>query len=122
MSNVLAAIGRGQLRALPARIAARRQNFEAYRAALGTLPGIELIPIAPHGEPNFWLTCMTIDPAQFGASREDVRLALEAHAIEARPLWKPLHLQPAFAGAEFAGSKWRSRFSKTDCVCPAVPA
>jgi pyridoxal phosphate-dependent aminotransferase EpsN len=56
------------------------------------------MPIAPYGGGNFWLTCMTIDPAKFGASREDVRLALEAHNIESRPVWKPLHMQPVFAG------------------------
>lgn len=103
MSNVLAAIGRGQLRVLPERIAARRQNFERYRVALGGLPGIDFMPIAPHGEPNFWLSCIIIDQAQFGASREDVRLALEAHNIEARPLWKPLHLQPIFVGCRTRG-------------------
>jgi len=109
MSNVLAGIGRAQLRALPDRIAARRRNFERYRAALGAAPGIEFMPLAPHGGGNFWLTCITIDPARFGASREDVRLALQAHNIESRPVWKPLHMQPVFAGCrarggDFAGS------------------
>src|SRR5439155_26054472 len=63
LSNVLAGIGRGQLRALPERIAARRRNFEHYRAALGDAPGIGFMPLAPHGSGNFWLTCITIDPA-----------------------------------------------------------
>ena len=103
MSNVLAGIGRGQLRALPERIAARRRNFERYQAALGGVPGIGFMPIAGYGEPNYWLTCITIDPDQFGASREDVRLALEARNIEARPVWKPLHLQPVFAGCRVRG-------------------
>ena len=97
MSNVLAGIGRGQLRALPRRIAARRANFERYKAALAGVPGIGFMPVADYGEPNCWLTCITIDPAQFGATREDVRLALEAENIESRPVWKPLHLQPVFA-------------------------
>ena len=103
MSNVLAGIGRGQLRVLPERIAARRKNFERYRAALGSVPGIAFMPIAPHGEANYWLTCITIDPQIFGASREDVRLALEAQNIESRPVWKPLHLQPVFAGCRVRG-------------------
>jgi len=98
MSNVLAAIGRGQLRVLAERVAARRQNFLAYEAALASLDGIEMMPLAPYGGGNFWLTCITIDPKRFGADREDVRLALAAHNIESRPLWKPLHLQPIFAG------------------------
>ena len=103
MSNVLAGIGRGQLRALPQRIAARKRNFERYRAALGALPGIEFLPIASHGEPNFWLTCITIDPDKFGATREQVRLALEAANIESRSVWKPLHLQPVFSGCRTRG-------------------
>ncbi|MCE9609371.1 MAG: aminotransferase class I/II-fold pyridoxal phosphate-dependent enzyme [Chthoniobacter sp.] len=103
MSNVLAGIGRGQLRVLPQRVAARRRNYEYYRAVLGAVPGIRLMPKAPHGEPNCWLTCITIDPAVFGATREDVRLALDAENIESRPVWKPLHLQPVFAGSRVRG-------------------
>ena len=103
LSNVLAGIGRGQLRVLPQRIAARRSNFERYQAAFRDVPGIRFMPIAAYGEPNYWLTCITIDPAEFGASREDVRLALEAENIESRPVWKPLHLQPVFAGCRRRG-------------------
>ena len=103
LSNVLAAVGRGQLRVLPDRIEARRRNFEHYRFALGGVPGIELMPLAAHGSSNYWLTCITIDPAVFGATREQVRLALEAHNIESRPVWKPLHLQPVFADSRCRG-------------------
>jgi len=103
MSNVLAAIGRAQLRVLPERIAARRRNFEFYLRELGALPGIEFMPRQEHGSGNYWLTCITIDPAEFGATREEVRLMLEAHNIEARPVWKPLHLQPVFDGFRVRG-------------------
>lgn len=103
MSNVLAAIGRGQLRALPERIAARRRNFTHYQAAFCDVPGLGLMPLAPHGSGNHWLTCITIDPEKFGATREDVRLALQAQNIESRPVWKPLHLQPVFAGCRVRG-------------------
>lgn len=96
MSNVLAAIGRGQLQVLLERIVARKRNFEFYKAALGDLPGVEFMPIASFGEPNYWLSCLTINPLEFGATRENVRLALEKEAIESRPVWKPLHLQPVF--------------------------
>ena len=82
----------------PLRIARKRDIFAAYRARLGKLPGIRFMPLADYGQSNCWLTCLTIDPREFGASREDVRLALEADDIESRPLWKPLHLQPVFAG------------------------
>jgi dTDP-4-amino-4,6-dideoxygalactose transaminase len=64
---------------------------------MGDLPGISFMPIAPWGEPNYWLTCITVDALQFGCDRETVRLALEAENIESRPLWKPMHLQPVFA-------------------------
>jgi pyridoxal phosphate-dependent aminotransferase EpsN len=103
LSNVLAAIGRGQLRVLPERVAARRRHYAAYQAALGGLPGLEFMPQAPYGNPNCWLTCLTVRPEAFGATREDVRLALEAVNIEARPVWKPLHLQPVFAGCRVRG-------------------
>jgi dTDP-4-amino-4,6-dideoxygalactose transaminase len=103
MSNVLAAIGRGQLRVVSERIAARRRNFERYKAVLGAAPGIAFIPPASYGEPNYWLTCITVDPKKFGATREDIRLALASHNIEARPVWKPLHLQPVFKHCRVRG-------------------
>jgi len=103
LSNILAAIGRGQISALAERVAARRRNFETYVALLGDLPGLSFMPEAPWGRSTHWLTCVTIDPRAFGADRESVRLALEAENIEARPLWKPMHLQPVFAQCESIG-------------------
>jgi pyridoxal phosphate-dependent aminotransferase EpsN len=117
MSNVLAGIGRGQLRVLPERIAARRRNFERYKAALGSVAGIEFMPITAHGEANYWLACITIDPEKFGATREDLRLALAAHNIEARPVWKPLHLQPVFAYCRIrGGAVAESTFERGLCL------
>jgi pyridoxal phosphate-dependent aminotransferase EpsN len=103
LSNLLAAVGRGQLRVLHERVEARQRNYRLYREALGDLPGVEFMPQAPYGRPSAWLTCVTIEPKRFGATREDVRLALEAANIEARPVWKPLHLQPIFAGCRVQG-------------------
>ncbi|HEX8431015.1 MAG TPA: aminotransferase class I/II-fold pyridoxal phosphate-dependent enzyme [Longimicrobium sp.] len=97
LSNVLAAIGRGQLRVLDDRVAARQRNFAYYAEALADLPGWEMMPEAEWGTHSRWLTCLTIDPAEFGADREEVRVALEAENIEARPVWKPMHMQPVFA-------------------------
>jgi dTDP-4-amino-4,6-dideoxygalactose transaminase len=91
------------LRVLGDRVAARRRNFEIYQQALGQLPGIEFMPEATFGRATRWLTCLTIDPAAFGADREQVRLALAQQHIEARPVWKPLHLQPVFADCECIG-------------------
>lgn len=105
LSNVLAGIGRGQLQVLEERVLARRQNFDFYREALGDVPGIEFMPEAPWGRHSRWLTTLTIDPDLFGADREAVRQALEAENIEARPVWKPMHLQPVFADFESLGGE-----------------
>jgi dTDP-4-amino-4,6-dideoxygalactose transaminase len=122
MSNVLAAIGRGQLTALTRRIAARRRNFEFYRSALGSLPGIEFMPEADFGRSTRWLTCLTIDAARFRATREDVRLALEMENIEARPVWKPMHLQPVFAGCRVKGGEVSERLFGTGLCLPSGSA
>ncbi|MCE7979674.1 MAG: aminotransferase class I/II-fold pyridoxal phosphate-dependent enzyme [Caldilinea sp. CFX5] len=103
LSNVLAGIGRGQLRVLEERVLARRRNFAYYQERLGRLPGLAFMPEAGWGRHTRWLTCMTVDPAHFGATSEEIRLALEAENIEARPVWKPMHLQPIFAGYECVG-------------------
>lgn len=117
MSNVAAAIGRGQLETLAQRVAARRQNFEWYVELLGDLPGIEFMPEASYGRCTRWLTCLTIQPKLFGATREDVRLALEAENIEGRPVWKPMHLQPVFAGCRaIGGAVSEELFEKGLCL------
>ena len=103
LSNLLAALGRAQLLDLDGRIDRRRRINAAYRHGLGDLPGIRFMPVAEYGDPNWWLTCITVDPVAFGADRDQIRLALEAEDIESRPTWKPLHLQPAFAGAPSVG-------------------
>jgi dTDP-4-amino-4,6-dideoxygalactose transaminase len=105
MSNILAALGRGQLRTLAERVAARRRVFARYQAGLGSLPGLTFMPEAPWGQHSRWLTTLTIDPGLFGADREQVRAALEAENIEARPVWKPMHLQPVFAGCASVGGQ-----------------
>ncbi len=103
MSNVLAGIGRGQLQVLDERVQRKRAIFETYRRALGDLPGLDFMPEAPWGLHTRWLTVITIDPDRFGATREDVRLALEKENIESRPVWKPMHLQPVYRGCEVVG-------------------
>ena len=117
LSNVLAAIGRGQLRVLPQRIAARKRNFEFYRSNVGQLPGVTMVPHGAYGASNYWLTCIIVDPVEFGATREDIRRALEAENIEARPIWKPLHLQPVFAGCRvFGGAVSEKIFADGLCL------
>ena len=97
MSNLLAALGRAQLETLGERVAARRRLRDRYRELLDGVAGLSFMPEAAYGTTNAWLTCVVLDPEVFGVDRETVRLALEAEDIEARPLWKPMHLQPIFA-------------------------
>ncbi len=103
LSNVLAAIGRGQLETLDDKVAARRANFECYRDALGDLAGIEFMPEADYGVSNRWLTCLTFDAARTAVTPEKIRVSLEAENIEARPVWKPMHLQPMFKDCRMIG-------------------
>jgi dTDP-4-amino-4,6-dideoxygalactose transaminase len=117
MSNVLAAIGVGQLRVLDARVAAKRRIFDFYRAALADLPGIDFMPEAPYGRCNRWLSVVLFDPDTFGTDREAVRLALEAENIESRPVWKPMHLQPVFRGHRvFGGPVSEDLFRRGLCL------
>jgi dTDP-4-amino-4,6-dideoxygalactose transaminase len=103
LSNLLAAVGRGQLRGLQKKVSRRREINGRYRRVLGVQPGIRFMPEAPYGSATCWLTCITIDPSLFGGTREDVRMALEAENIEARPLWKPMHLQPVYRSCRTRG-------------------
>jgi len=119
LSNLLAAVGRAQLRALAQRVEARRGNFEYYRTVLDALPGLAFMPEAPYGRCSRWLTCITVDPRRLGCDREDLRLALEAEAIESRPVWKPLHLQPAFAGAPVAGGSVAEQLFESGLCLPS---
>ena len=97
LSNLLAALGLAQLRRLPQRVEQRRRNFEYYSAHLSDLPGIRFMPETPVGRSTRWLTTLTIDPKEARVDREAVRQALGSADIEARPVWKPMHLQPALA-------------------------
>lgn len=96
LSNVLAALGISQLSDLPRRIAVRRAHFEAYRDALGDLPGLRFMPIRDPDAANYWLSCVTVTPVAGGSSRDQILKTLADADIEARPLWKPLHMQPVF--------------------------
>jgi dTDP-4-amino-4,6-dideoxygalactose transaminase len=103
MSNLLAAIGRAQLRRLPDMVQRCREVNQIYRKRLAEIPGLGFMPGAGFGEPTNWLTVITLDEREFGASPEAVRQRLASHGIEVRPAWKPLHLQPLYAGAPVRG-------------------
>lgn len=105
LSNLLAAVGRAQLAQLDDRVAARRGIFAAYADAFESVAGLRLMPMAPYGTSNCWLTCLLVDPARFGAKPLDVVAHLARQDIEARPTWKPMHLQPVFSSAEKVGGQ-----------------
>ena len=105
MSNVLAGIGRGQMKVIDERVKQRRANFEFYKEHLSRLPGLTFQPESENSFSNRWLTSITITPSlSNGITRETIRLALEKENIEARPLWKPMHLQPIFKKHPFYGN------------------
>ena len=122
LSNIAASIGLGQLTRLSGKVSRRRGHFTAYAEAFKDLPGVTMQPEASWGQSTRWLTCLTIDPKVSGVTREQVRLALEAENIEARPAWKPMHLQPVFAGAEMHGGKVSERLFDQGLCLPSGAA
>ncbi|MFD2923017.1 aminotransferase class I/II-fold pyridoxal phosphate-dependent enzyme [Halobacillus naozhouensis] len=101
MSNIVAGIGRAQLEVLDTRVEQRRGAFRRYQESLGSLPGFNFMPELEGTKSNRWLTALTINPDQAGISHLDIIDALAERNIEARPVWKPLHLQPIFEGKEY---------------------
>lgn len=99
MSNIVAGIGRGQLLHLEEHRQQKEAIYRTYERELAGLP-VKMNPYLKESRPNFWLSCMTIDPG-CKTTPEQIRLALEAGNIESRPIWKPMHLQPVFAGRDF---------------------
>ena len=116
MSNVLAAIGRGQLQVLDLRIEQRRAIAFRYRDAFADLPGISLMPQSSDGLHTNWLSCFLID-AEFGCSRDELIARLDAANVEARPVWRPMHLQPFHADCErFGGAVAEDLFQRGICL------
>ncbi|MEG1894547.1 MAG: DegT/DnrJ/EryC1/StrS family aminotransferase, partial [Clostridia bacterium] len=101
MSNIVAGIGRGQLLHIDQHRALKKKIYETYKAAFADISAIAMNPYLAWSEPNFWLSCMTIDPAKSGVKPARVMAALAAENIECRPIWKPMHLQPVFADCDF---------------------
>ena len=122
MSNLLAAVGRAQLRSLPTKVARRRAVNSAYRDQLAEAAGIAFMPNAPQGEPTNWLTVVTIDEQRFGASPTQIREHLESLDIEARPAWKPMHLQPYYADCEVVGGEVAEHVFATGLCLPSGSA
>jgi dTDP-4-amino-4,6-dideoxygalactose transaminase len=118
LSNLLAAVGRGQLQTLAARVEARRANFAWYQTQLGARRGWEFMPEASYGVANRWLTCGTVDPGS-ALDRQRLMVAFGRDDIECRPVWKPMHLQPLYEGCDCYGGTVDQRLFDTGICLPS---
>ncbi len=119
LGNLNAAVGRGQLRTLAERVASRRRVRATYESLLTPLAGIGFQPTPPDCAPNHWLTTITIDSATFGATPAEAIRALQAASVEARPGFKPMHLQPVFASSPMLSNGRSDRLFET---CVSLPS
>jgi len=119
MSNLLAAIGRAQLRNLDAKITRRRAIRARYATELERFGGIRVFADAAYGRSNGWLTCALVDDEMFGATNDAIRTHLESLDIESRPIWKPMHLQPVFRGSHVYGGSVAARLFETGLCLPS---
>lgn len=101
LSNILAGVGRAQLEVLDERVKSRRAVFNRYFEALGSVDGIDFMPELENTYGNRWLTTLTLNPEKINISPYELIAELAKENIEARPVWKPLHLQPLFEGSAF---------------------
>jgi dTDP-4-amino-4,6-dideoxygalactose transaminase len=116
MSNVVAGIGRGQLRILDKRVQMKKYIFEFYKRELGQLEGVEFMPVNEWNEPNFWLSSITLS----GKIKPiDIMEALEKENIESRPIWKPMHIQPFFEKYDYIGTDVGGKLFESGICLPS---
>ncbi|HRT82956.1 MAG TPA: DegT/DnrJ/EryC1/StrS family aminotransferase, partial [Oscillospiraceae bacterium] len=116
MSNVCAGIGRGQLKVLNDRIRQKRAIYDYYKKELEELPGLKMMPINDWNEPNCWLSCIYLtDKVRPG----DILQALEAENIEARPIWKPMHIQPFYRDCDYFGTDVSEKIFENGLCLPS---
>lgn len=116
MSNIVAGIGRGQLRVLDQRVQRKREIFEFYQQGLADLDDVQMMPVNKWNEPNYWLSCIMLH----GKVRPlDVMVALEQENVESRPIWKPMHLQPFFRDYDFVGGGASEQIYKSGVCLPS---
>ncbi len=116
MSNIVAGIGRGQLKVLDQRVAKKKYIFKFYKRELGQLEGIEFMPINDWNEPNYWLSCITLS----GKVRPlDIIEGLEKENIESRPIWKPMHMQPFFSEYDYIGGDVSEKLFENGVCLPS---
>lgn len=122
LSNLLAALGRAQLTRLDDMIRRRRRHRERYRALFASVPGVSVLGGDDDAEDNCWLTAMLIDPEAAGFGASDLQESLSQANIEARPVWKPMHLQPAFADARVYTTGQSEQLFRTGVTLPTGSA
>ena len=116
MSNIVAGIGRGQLKVLDQRVEKKKYIFEFYKKELEQLQGVEFMPINDWNQPNYWLSCLTL---QGKVKPIDVMEALEKENIESRPIWKPMHMQPFFSEYDYIGTDVSEQLFKKGVCLPS---
>jgi dTDP-4-amino-4,6-dideoxygalactose transaminase len=116
MSNVVAGIGRGQLKVLDQRVAKKKYIFEFYKRELGGLEGVQFMPINEWNEPNYWLSCFTLSGQ---VKPIDIMEVLEKENIESRPIWKPMHMQPVFEKFDFIGEGVSEKIFESGICLPS---
>jgi dTDP-4-amino-4,6-dideoxygalactose transaminase len=119
LSNLLAAVGRGQFESLDDRVARRRANFDFYQRALQDIEGIEFMPEASFGRCTRWLTCLLVDPNVIRNSPAEICARLGADNIETRPMWKPMHMQPLFATCRVRDNRVASEIFRRGFCLPS---
>jgi dTDP-4-amino-4,6-dideoxygalactose transaminase len=122
LSNLLAAVGRAQLAQLDERVEARQRINDRYARAFEDVAGLSMMPVAGYGTSNCWLTCVVVEQRLFGATSGDVIEQLSQQNIEARPTWKPMHLQPVFRKAETVGGSVGEQLFRNGICLPSGSA
>jgi dTDP-4-amino-4,6-dideoxygalactose transaminase len=116
MSNIVAGIGRGQLKVLDQRVKKKKYIFEFYKRELWELEGVEMMPVNDWDSPNYWLSCMTLN----GEIKQlDIMEALEKENIESRPVWKPMHMQPFFEKYDYIGNDVSEKIFENGICLPS---
>ena len=117
MSNIVAGIGRGQLKVLDQRTAKKKYICEFYKRELGAIQGISFMPDNEWNRPNYWLSCITLNDTK--VKPLDIMQALEAENIESRPIWKPMHMQPFFEKYDFVGTDVSQKLFENGVCLPS---
>lgn len=122
MPSLCAAVGVGQLEALPERVLRRREIFDIYAEAFSSVAGVTMMPEAEYGKANRWLSVLTLNPAEIGPKPTEICMLGDVHNIECRPVWMPMHSQPVFKNENFTSNGTSDRLFETGICLPSGTA